>query len=153
MRNFFLILLLAGLLLVPLGEMGASGNTTGDILNPGPTEAPPVSGGLPKQPSNWFGGSSGVGLPLHDSFQAASVSLGWALGNTYLVFLTIVAIALGIAVFIASGSILAGGLGVAAGFAIGSGVKGTDGVGVVPLWIAIVFGLIGIFSIIIRRST
>ena len=74
------------------------------------------------------------------------------MGNTYLVFLTIIAIAMGIAVFVASGSILAGVLGIAAGFALGSGVEGTDGIGVVPLWIAIVFGLIGVFSIIIRRS-
>ena len=127
-------------------DCSCTGGGVGDVLRRGCPNCPPVSGGVPKQPSNWFGGGSGEGLPLHNSFQAAAVSLDWSLGTTYMVVFLLVAIGMGVGLLIATGSILAGILGFSGVAAIFSGT------GVVPLWIAVVVGLVGVMSVIISRS-
>ena len=119
------------------------------IFSPGMDcpDCPPVSGGAPTMPANWFVGTSTDHLPLQESFVRASNSLGWTMANTYMLFILFIAIVFGIAVFAATGSVLFGSLSFGVGVAIGSGT------GVVPMWVGLVGGLVCVMSIVVARST
>jgi hypothetical protein len=66
-------------------------------------------------PTDETAGATGEGLPLHASFLAASISMGWSLPVTYAIFFIIVALVVGIAGMLA--------LNTGWGFSIGFGAS------------------------------
>ena len=85
------------------------------------------------------------GMPAYDIMDATAISLGWSTITTYGIFMMIGAIAGGIAVSVATGSILAGIIGLSVMLIVSAAT------GILPFWIPLIFGLFAFMAMYIWK--
>lgn len=92
---------------------------------------------VPQEPSGLWGGAADTDLPLYVLFNAVAGDLGWETEVLYVFAWIIVAIGLGVALLITTGSTLAaiGG--------VGAGMVGGMATGMLPVWILVVYLILG----------
>ena len=93
-----------------------------------------------------WGGGATEDLPLYDLFNKAAILLDWETSVLYVVMAFIVSIGLGVALLITTGSIL----GAIAG--VGVGIVGGIATGMLPVWVLIVYLVLGITWLYTSRS-
>ena len=108
--------------------------------------AAPEVAGLPEEPSDLWGGAASSDLPLYELYSSVATSLGWTTDVLYVVSWVILAVGLGVALLITTGSVLAAMGGVAAGLAGGMAT------GMLPLWILFVYIILAVGWLYASRS-
>lgn len=90
--------------------------------------------------------STASGLPLYPLFQRGAQSLGWSTPTLYGVMMFIPAIGIGVAVLIATGSLLAGGI------VVSMVLGAASGTGIIAWWIPVIMLMITLFGYYVMRS-
>ena len=106
----------------------------------------PEVAGIPQEPDELWGGTADSDLPMYPLFSAVANSLGWTTDVLYVVAWMIVSIGLGLALLITTGSTL----GAIAG--VGVGMAGGMATGMLPVWVLIVYLVLGITWLYTSRS-
>ena len=113
-------------------EIGSLTAYTDPVSSATGLDAPEVAR-TPQEPGGLWGGSASVDLPLYPLFSRVADDLGWTPDVLYVTASFIVAIGMGLALLITTGSVL----GAVAG--VGVGMVGGMAIGVLPVWILVVY--------------
>jgi len=100
----------------------------------------------PPEPGGMWGGTASTDLPLYDLFNTVATQLDWETSVLYVVAWFVLSIGLGVALLITTGS----GLGAIAG--VGVGMVGGMATGMLPVWVLIVYLVLGATWLYTSRS-
>ncbi len=93
----------------------------------------PTVAGTPTTPPSLWGGAAPTNLPLYDLFSSVASQMDWTAAVLYVVSSIIVAVAMGLMVLLMTGSALAAGATVGLGMFVGVSM------GILPLWMLLVY--------------